>query len=327
MVIMNRQSKKEWRWLARLALGLLLLGWECALLPQQPAWAAGAKPSTVSQATYATPEAAGAALEAAARSGDEAALTHILGDGALQVLNSGDPIEDKTALASFVEKYERMNRWVTMSDGNRVLYIGADNYPYPIPLSRNASSRWYFNTALGKDEVLARRIGQNELYALDGLFAIARAEELYARDGHDGEPSGQYTTNILSTPGKQDGLYWKASDDAAASPLGQLNDLVKEVAASTSPGTAPIFSGFAFRILSRQGENARGGAENYQVDGKMTGGFAVLAWPITYGDSGIMTFVLSRDGVVYQKDLGPDTANLAKAITSYDPDQSWAPAE
>ncbi len=250
------------------------------------------------QQTFSTPEQAGQALRAAAGAGDQSTLAQILGADSKAILSSGDAVADKVALASFVAKYDRMNRWVTMTDGSRFLYIGADNYAYPIPLEQNSSGQWYFNTAAGRDEILARRIGKNELLAIDAVSAMANAEEIYFK-------IGRYTDKILSTPGKQDGLYWEAPADQPPSPLGRLSEFANDVVTSTQPGAAPIFDGYSFRIITGQGKS-----------------FTIVASPVTYGDSGVMTFVLSKDGQVYQKDLGPNST----AITS-DPIGGWTPAE
>jgi hypothetical protein len=279
------------------------------------------------QMFFTTPEEAGRALEAAAAAGDEKALAQILGPESKAILNSGDAEEDQAALASFAKKYERMNRWVTMTDGSRVLYIGADNYAYPIPLAQNASSKWCFNTAAGKGEILARRIGKNELLAIDAISAMARAEEHYYKHHHDGDKTHQYAQLILSSPGKQDGLYWEVPEDAPSSSLGRLNEFASDVITSTQPGAAPVFDGYSFRVLTAQGDDAKGGAKSYLANGKMTGGFAILASPVTYGDSGIMTFIVSREGVVYQKDLGVATAAQVSSINSYNPADGWSQAE
>ena len=199
-----------------------------------------------------------------------------------------------------------MNRWVTMTDGSHVLYIGSDNYPYPIPLALNSSSQWYFNTSAGNDEILARRIGKNELLAIDAVSAMATAEELYFRRGHDGNARHLYTEKVLSTPGRQDGLYWEVPADRPSSPLGRLNEFAKDVVISTKPGAAPIFDGYSFRIIT-----------------ETKGGFTIVATPVTYGDSGIMTFVLHKGDQIYQKDLGADSVSTA----SYSPNDGWTPAE
>ena len=268
--------------------------------------AASVTTADAAQKTFSTPEQAGQALRAAAAAGDESTLAQILGPDSKAILTSGDAAEDKAALAKFTAKYDRMNRWVTMTDGTRVLYIGADNYPYPIPMVQNASSQWYFNTAAGKDEILARRIGKNELLAIDAVCAMGNAEELYNL------VTGQYTDKVLSAPGRQDGLYWEVPADQASSPLGRLNEFAKDVVTSTPAGAAPIFDGYSFRIIAAQSPKKS---------------FTIVASPVNYGDSGIMTFILNQGGVLEQKDLGPSTTSVAAAITSYNPNVGWTPAE
>jgi Protein of unknown function (DUF2950) len=273
-----------------------------------------------SQTTFASPAEAGQTLRTASRTQDNDALARVLGPNSKAILNSGDPDEDKAALQSFVAKYDRMNRWVAMTDGSQVLYIGSDNYPFPIPLVQDPSSKWHFDTAAGEEEILARRIGRNELLAIDASTSIANAEELYRRRFHE------YTQTILSVPGKEDGLHWGAPEDQTPSPLGRLGNFAT-IAASSAVDGAPVFDGYSFRILAGQGDKAKGGEKSYMVDGKMTAGFAVIATPVKYQDSGIMTFIVSRDGVVYQKDLGVKTADVAASITDYNPADGWTPAE
>jgi hypothetical protein len=285
---------------------------------------ANAAASDSAQTTFVTPTAAGQALLDAARAQDETALAKILGPDSKAVLSSGDVSEDKEALQSFVGKFEQMNRWIKMTDGSEILNIGADNYPFPIPLVQDGPSNWHFNTKAGKNEILARQIGRNELLAIDAVCAIAVAEELYAQESHDGNPAGLYTTKIFSTAGKQDGLYWAAEGEQTG-PLGRV-DLFAKQALSTSNET-PIIDGYLFRILTAQSAGSKGGAKKYIEDGKMTGGFAVLAWPVKYEDSGVMTFMVNRDGVVYQRDLGPDTPKAAASIAEYNPTDNWIPAE
>jgi hypothetical protein len=288
------------------------------------------KAATTEQTTFSNPSEAGQALQQAARTNDENALSRILGPAAKDVLNSGDPVEDKAALDSFVNKYDRMNRWVAMTDGSQLLNIGADNYPFPIPLAQNASSKWYFHTAAGADEILARRIGRNELLAIDAVSAIANAQELYFRKAHDDNPKHLYTALIISHAGKQDGLYWSVpqdqQDDQKSSPLGRLSDFARNDS-TTDPTTPQMFDGYYFRILTAQGDQAKDGAKSYLVNGKLTAGFAVIASPVTYRDSGIMTFIMSREGVVYQRDLGPNTAAVAASTTQYNPAGEWTPVE
>ena len=277
-----------------------------------------------SPALFATPEAAGQALQTAARAKDESGLAKIMGPGSEAIIHSGDTAEDQATLESFVAKYDRMNRWVTMTDRSMILYIGADNYPFPIPLATDASSKWHFNTKAGEEEILARRIGRNELLAIDAVSAIANAEELYYQKPHDDNPAHQYTLLIISSSGKQDGLYWDVPEGQGFSPLGKLNDFAK--ATSITP-TETAFDGYSFRILSAQGDQAKGGAKSFVMNGKMTAGCAVIASPVKYQDSGIMTFILSREGTVYQKDLGPNTSAAAASIDDYNPTAGWIPAE
>lgn len=273
------------------------------------------------QTTFATPADAGQALRAANAADEQNKLLQVLGPGAEQLLNSGDPVEDREARQSFITKYDEMNRWVTMSDGSEILCIGGDNYPFPIPLAQNSEKRWYFNTEAGADEMLARRIGRNELLAIDASYALASAQEFYFDAAH------HYAQRIISTPGTKDGLYWPSVRGDASSPLSNMEVFAPEALTSATHDAAPVIDGYEFRILTAQGGNAPGGAKNFLSDGKLAGGFAVLAYPAKYGDSGVMTFVLDRGGVVYQKDLGERTSEIATSMTSYDPDEGWTPAE
>ena len=312
--IQTKKGRSQF-WLAMVLVAVAIIGF----------FKANAAAPVSTQTTFATPAAAGQALLDAARAQNEAALAKILGSDSQAILSSGDVNEDKEALQSFVGKFEQMNRWVKMTDGSEILNIGADNYPFPIPLVQDSASNWHFNTKAGKDEILARRIGRNELLAVDAVCAIAVAEELYAQESHDGNPASPYTTKIFSTPGKQDGLYWPVSEGEQTSPLGRVDSFAKQ-ALSTSNET-PIIDGYSFRILTAQSGGAKGGAKKYIVDGKMTGGFAVLAWPVKYEDSGVMTFMVNRDGVVYQRELGPDNSKVAASIAEYNPTDYWIPAE
>ena len=273
------------------------------------------------QTTFATPAAAGEALQDAARRQDQPALAKILGPESQVILNSGNANDDKAALESFLRKYDRMNRWVKMTDGTEILKIGADNYSFPVPLVQDNSSNWYFDAKAGKEEILARQIGRNELLAIDAIAAIADAEELYAKQPRDGNPAGLYTTKIFSTPGKQDGLYWPVADGEPSSPLGRVEMFAKD--ALSTPNETPVIDGYSFRILTTQAGQAKGGARPYIVNGKMTGGFAVIASPVKYGDSGVMTFIVSRDGIVYQQDLGPDTDRIVATIKEFNPTHEW----
>jgi hypothetical protein len=276
-----------------------------------------------SQRTFTSPADAGSALFEAAKTGDQNALLAIFGADGKEILFSGDAVEDKNNREKFVAAYDQMHRWGKVQYGAQVLYVGAANHPFPIPLTQNATGKWRFDTAAGKDEVLARRIGDGELTTIAVLSDLAAVEQEYYRRPHDGVR--QYAPKFLSDQGKQNGLYWPVAEGQPPSPLGSLVDLAKVL--GYAPGEKPQpFGGYYYRILTQQGDTAAGGARDYIVNGKMTGGFAVLAWPAEYRNSGIMTFVVGKDGVVYQKDLGEKTAEAAQAIQEYNPGDGWSPA-
>jgi len=268
------------------------------------------------QKTFASPSEAGAALLEAAKSGDRNKLKEIFGPDSKDLISSGDDVKDKNTLKRFVDAYSQMNRWSKNKAGSQILFIGADNFPFPIPLSQNSSGRWAFNTAAGKDEVLARRIGDGELTAIGVLTEIANAQQEYFNRNH------QYAEKIVSSEGKHDGLYWPTSENEPPSPLGRLGDLAKALGYSESDKPQP-FDGYNYRMLTKQGDASKGGVMDYAAGGKMTGGFAVKAWPAKYGDSGIMTFIVGKDGVIYEKNLGETTSNDASNITAYNPSQGW----
>jgi hypothetical protein len=273
--------------------------------------------------TFATPEGAGEALYAASQTHNLASLSQILGPGSEKILSSGDPVEDKEGLDSFPIKYARMHRWVTLTDGSSILYVGADNYPFPIPLARNASSKWYFDTHAGEDELLARRIGRNELLAIDALYGIANAQAAYFKLSASTHAGAQYAQRIISSPGTKDGLFWDGDAGDLPSPIGRLPEFLQNI-----PKTDPlVIDGYSFRILTAQGAAAPGGRVSYISQGHMTKGYAVLAAPAKYGDSGVMTFILNGDGVVYQRDLGEHTAQETASMSEYDPSTGWQPAE
>jgi hypothetical protein len=277
------------------------------------------------QKTFASPADAGAALLDAAKSGDQSALLAIFGPDAKDVLFTGDPVKDKDSLQDFVAAYNQMHRWREIKVGGEMLYIGADNYPFPIPLGQK-SGQWSFDTAAGKDEILARRIGKDELTAITACGAISHAQQLYFSQTHDGDKVKQYAQRFVADQGKQNGLYWPVPEGQSPSPLGSLGDFAK-AAGYTNAGDKPQpFDGYLFRILTRQGDKAPGGPQDFIVNGKMTRGYAILAYPAEYRNSGIMTFVIGKDGIVYQKDLGEKTTDLASALADYNPGDGWAPA-
>lgn len=267
------------------------------------------------QKTFATPSEAARALYDAARANDSVALEAVLGASSRKVLSSGDPVDDNNAQETFITRFEQMNRIARETNGSRVLYIGADNWPFPIPL-KEANHRWYFDTISGEQEILFRRIGKNEYAAMRVMDALADAQIEYHKQ------FAEYAGKWVSSEGKQDGLYWKVAEGQPESPIGPL--VAYAAAEGYTKRDKPVpFHGYFFRILSAQGAHAKGGAKSYSVNGKMTEGFAFVAYPADYRNSGVMSFLIDQDGAIYQKDLGPKTAELANAMTAFNPDKTW----
>jgi hypothetical protein len=286
--------------------------------------AACSKSEKPSLRVFASPDAAGNALLEAAKSGDQNALLAIFGRESKQLIFSGDPVQDKATVDAFVAAYGVMHRWRKMSDGAQVLLVGADNFAFPIPLKKTASGPWFFNTAAGKDEILDRRIGRNELAVINVCGALADAQAEYFSQRHDDGSAKQYALKFISDAGKQNGLYWTSPEDQPRSPLGPLVAFATTEGYSLKPNSHAPFHGYYFRMLSRQGSHAQGGAKDYVADGKMVGGFAFIAYPAEYGNSGVMTFIISQDGVLFQKDLGKPTTETAGAMSEFNPDASWS---
>jgi hypothetical protein len=278
------------------------------------------------QRTFASPAGAGDAFLAAARSGDHDALLAIFGPDGKSVLLSGDAVKDQSALRDFIAAYDQMHRWRKIKAGGEMLYIGADNYLFPIPLGQNSAGRWYFDTAAGKDEILARRIGKDELAAIAACGAVSDAQQQYFSQTHDGDKVNQYAQKFISDDGKQNGLYWTVGEGQALSPLDGVREFAKTAGYTNAGNNPQPFDGYFFRILTKQGEKAKGGATDYLVNGAMTGGFAILAYPAEYRNSGVMTFIVGQDGIVYQKDLGEETKDVAAAMAEYNPGDGWTPA-
>jgi hypothetical protein len=276
---------------------------------------------------FASPDDASNALLTAAKSGDQNALLAIFGPDSKEVIFSGDAVQDKNAAAAFVAGYGVMHRWRKMPDGAQMLLVGPDNFPFPIPLKKNAGGQWFFDTAAGKDEVLNRRIGRNELAIIEVCGAVADAQAEYFSQLHDGEKTKQFATKFISDPGKQNGLYWKSAEGQPASPLGPLAAFATSEGYSVKPDAHTAFHGYYFHMLKGQSDKAPGGAKDYMVNGKMTGGFAFVAYPAEYGNSGVMTFIINQDGVLLQKDLGKTTTETAIAMSAFDPDPSWTIVE
>ena len=217
--------------------------------------------------------------------------------------------------------YQTMDRWREQADGSEVLLVGAENHPFPIPLKNNSGGQWYFDLAAGKDEILSRRIGDNELAAIDVMAAMADAQTQYISQNHDGVK--EYAQKFISDESKQDGLYWKSVEGQPKGPLGPLVAFASTEGFNAQAGKQQPFHGYFYCILTKQGASAKGGAKDYVVDGKMTGGFAFIAYPENYGDTGIMSFIINQGGVIYEKNLGKSTVEDAKAVTEFNPDKSW----
>ena len=261
----------------------------------------------------------------AAKSDNREAMLAIFGPASKDIIYSGDAAEDKAAFAGFASDYDAMHRWRKLDDGSQLLLTGTDNKTFPIPLKKNAAGQWYFDTAAGKEEILSRRIGRNEMAAIDVCAAIADAQVQYFAQRHDGVK--QYAQKFISDEGKQNGLYWPSVEGQPKSPLGPLVGFATEEGFKIKPDSRQPFHGYYFHRLDKQGPDAKGGAKDYLVSGKMTGGFAYVAYPAQYGDSGIMTFIINQNGVVFQKDLGKTTAEVAATMTDFNPDKSWKPVQ
>jgi hypothetical protein len=274
---------------------------------------------------FATEDDAGNALLAAAKSGDRDTILAIFGPNSENVIFSGDAVQDKNNANKFSTEYGVMHRWRKMADGSEVLIVGADNFPFPIPLKKNEQGQWFFDTAAGREEILNRRVGRNELAAIDACLAAADAQHEYFSRVREGATAKQYAQKFISDPGKQNGLYWASADGQPQSPLGPLAAFATSEGYSAKPDAHVPFHGYYFHMLKGQSSNAPGGAKEYAANGKMAGGFAFVAYPAEYGNSGVMTFMVNQDGVVLQKDLGKTTASTAAAMSEFDPDAGWTP--
>jgi hypothetical protein len=314
-------SMNRIRW-ARLVLALAIVA--SALLVGPGPTPSAAAPAA--QASFASPEQAADALAAAARKNDLPALLKILGPDARGFVTSGDPVADKEARARFATRYDQAHHIDKQDGDGATLVIGKEDYPTPIPL-RLKDGRWVFDSKAGAAEILARRIGANELYAVEVCRAFVAAERAYASKDRVAPGIREYAGRFRSSPGAHDGLYWAATPDEEESPLGPLVASAEGEGYGHHPaGKREPYHGYYYRILTAQGKDAPGGAYSYLANGHMIGGFALLAYPARYGDSGVMSFVVGEDGKVYEKNFGPDTARIAARIALYDPDSSWKPA-
>jgi hypothetical protein len=278
------------------------------------------------QKTFPSADAAVKAAIAAAKSNDDKELLAIFGAQAKELISSGDPVADKQRRANFLKAYDEKNSLVSEGE-NTILVIGKNAWPFPIPLVKKGES-WVFDTAKGKEEVLNRRIGENELYTIQVLLAIVDAQREYAMKDRDGDGLNEYAQKMLSDPGKKNGLYWEPKTGEERSPIGPLvARAMKEGYKGPQGGSPAPFHSYYYKILTAQGKNAPGGSFEYMVKGNLIGGFGVVAYPATYDNSGVVTFIVNHDGVVYQKDLGNNTTQAAQAMTKFDPDKSWTKVE
>jgi hypothetical protein len=265
------------------------------------------------------------ALIKALRDGSEKELLAIFGPGSESLISSGDKVNDRERREDFVRLYGEANRLEPAGDKKLIVHVGKNDWPFPIPIVQNGDN-WHFDTKQGKEEILNRRIGENELGAIQTCLAIVDAQREYATRDRDGDHLLEYAQKFYSTKGKTDGLYWEVKPGEKPSPLGPL--VAKAQGEGYMQGQKPApYNGYFFRILTSQGKGAKGGAYSYLVKGNMVGGFAVVAYPATYAVSGVKTFIVNHEGVVYEKDLGPKTVKLAKSMKVFDPDKTWEKVE
>jgi hypothetical protein len=304
----------QWKGLARFAATILFaLSSGCFLVP--------AFAQQQGQRTFTSAEDAGREFFAAMQAQDDQTPLSILGPDGKDILSSGDSVEDADARVGFVVKYQEMHRFVAEPDGTVTLVVGAENWPFPIPLV-NRHGSWYFDTAAGTDEIVFRRIGKNELAAVDACRDLVEAQQQYFARPPANLPK-QFAQKMVSDEGQHNGLYWQGAGDEFDSPINPLIAYARQNLPKNQVGEHVPFNGYYFRILTRQGPHAPGGAKSYVVDGKMNAGFAFVAYPAEYRSSGVMTFIVNESGAVYEKDLGPETTKFAAGMTTFDPDSTW----
>ena len=279
------------------------------------------------QEVFASDQEAMAALLKAAEARDHAALDRLFGPAAKDLV-SGDPVEDQRGFDSFVKHATEQMRLEKVDETRSIVHIGAKDWPFPIPLVKSAEGKWFFDTVAGEQEILARRVGRNELHTIAVCREYVAAQREYATEDHDGSGVLKYAQRLVSHAGKKDGLFWEAAAGEEESPFGPLvaQATMEGYATGPTPHREP-FHGYYFHVLKQQGPAAPGGAYEYVINGKMIAGFALVAWPADYGNAGVMTFIVNHQGKVYQKDLGPKTTELVKRMKAYNPDGTWTLAE
>jgi hypothetical protein len=287
-----------------------------------------ASAATTKQKTFTSPEQAVQALVASLKKADKTSIKAILGPGSEKLVSSGDPVNDRRLRQRFLTAYDEMERLDLKGKRKAVLVVGKNEWPFPIPIVMK-KNRWRFDTRAGIQEIINRRIGANELDTIQTCLAIIDAEMEYAMKDYGGNDLHEYAAKFWSDPGKKNGLYWQTGEGEAPSPLGVLLARAKAEGYSRkrSGGGPSPYHGYFYRILTAQGKHAEGGAYNYMVRGHLIGGVAVIAYPAQYGSSGVMTFIVNHDGIVYQKDLGRKTAGIASAMRIFDPGPDWKKVE
>ena len=306
-------EKEEGHWLSVISCIMLIATLFIASLSY-------AQTTDISQNSYSSPEEAVNGLIAAVRANDTMAMLAILGPGSKEMISSGDAVADRTGREKFLKAYDEKNILQQGPEDNWVLSVGNDNWPMPIPVV-NKASKWLFDTQEGKQEILNRRIGRNELQVMNVLHAYVDAQHEYASKDCSGGGKVEFAQRLISTKGRHDGLYWEATDGEEESPLGPL--VAQAAEEGYSNADISPFHGYYFRVLTRQGSHAEGGAYDYVVSGKMILGFAILAYPAEYKNSGVMTFIVNQEGIIYEKNLGSDTKQKSEAIKLFDPDPTW----
>lgn len=310
----DRSERNFWLILSRV---LIVASVIAAVMISEPSQA-----KTATQQYFASPEAAVKALAEAVKLKDVKSMEAIFGPGSTELVISGDPVSDRERYDRFIKLYEEKNRLQEESPEKVVLYLGNEDWPFPIPIVKK-NALWRFDAREGRDEILARRIGKNELSTIQVCLAYVDAQREYAIEDRDGDALPEYAQKFASDPGKKNGLYWKVKEGEKPSPLGPLAAEANKQGYARRDNKPLPYHGYYYRILKAQGKNAPGGAYDYMVKGKMIGGFALVAYPAKYASSGVMTFIVNHDGVVYQKDLGRNTGKTAQAMKRFDPDGSW----
>jgi len=321
-ITMNRKSLTAVAVAVAMTLGTSsVLAAESAVKPSVTA-----KAKAVAQMSYVSPEAAAKALYNAFKSQDVKAIYKVFGPGSDKLIHTGDAVADQQMRDRFIAAYDKVHKIEQEGDAKAILVVGENEYPIPFPLVKG-SKGWTFDAKAGAEEIINRRIGENELFAIKSCLAYGDAQREYAEADRDGDRLIEYAQKFRSSEGKRDGLFWPIKDGEPPSPLGPLAAQVKsEGYTAKNPNPVPLH-GYYYRILTSQGKDAPGGAYDYLVKGNMIGGYALAAYPARWGASGVMTFICNHDGVVYQKDLGEKTADIATKMKQFNPDASWKKAE